>query len=287
VDWERDLPTWPLHQHSRRVASRPHRWHVQEIGRGPQAIFLHGAGGSAHSFRDLAPLLADDIGCLLIDLPGQGFSEAGSRQRLGLEAMAEDVARLAAAEGWQPAAIVGHSAGGALALRLARLLRAPAGGTPTVVGINAALAPFDGVAGWLFPMLAKLLVLNPLVPGVFSLSSGNPARVRQLIEGTGSRLTGEGLALYARLIGDRRHVDGTLRMMAQWNLAPLLADLPNIDAPVHLVTGDRDRAVPPVTADRAAAVLPNARVTHLADLGHLAHEEAPDRLAAIIRDAIA
>ena len=42
--------------------------------------------------------------------------------RLGLDAMAEDLAALLADQGWQPQAIIGHSAGAALALRLAETL---------------------------------------------------------------------------------------------------------------------------------------------------------------------
>jgi len=287
VDRARDLADWPLAAQARRVASRPHRWHVVEMGEGPLVLLLHGAGGSAHSFRELMPLLATDHRVVALDLPGQGFTEAGTRQRMSLPKMAEDIARLAGAQGWQPAAIVGHSAGGALALWLASDLTRPDGAPPRVIGLNAALAPFDGVAGWLFPLLARLLVLNPLVPGVFSLSSGNPARVRQLIEGTGSTLSEEGLALYTRLIRDRGHVDATLRMMAQWDLSPLLARLPDLAAPVTLIAAQGDRAVPPATATAAAERLPDARVVPLEGLGHLAHEEDPPRLAALIRDALA
>ncbi|MGS4945629.1 alpha/beta fold hydrolase BchO [Meridianimarinicoccus sp. RP-17] len=287
MDWARDLPTWPLHQHSRRVAMRPHDWHVQETGTGPTLLLLHGAGGSTHSFRDLIPLLAGDFHVVAIDLPGQGFTRMGTKLRCGLRPMAEDIATLIRAEGWAPAAIVGHSAGGALALRLAQILPNGDSPAPKIIGLNAALAPFDGLAGWLFPVLAKTLVLNPLVPRLFSLTSGNPARVRQLIESTGSRIGDADLALYTRLIADRGHVDATLRMMAGWNLDPLLADLPGITAPVVLIAADGDRAVPPVTSVRAAARLPDARVIHVAGLGHLAHEEDPNRIAAILRDALA
>lgn len=287
MDWDRDLPTWPLAAHSRRVTVRPHVWHVQETGTGPLLLLLHGAGGSTHSFRDLIPRLAQDHRVVAIDLPGQGFTRMGTKLRCGLRPMAEDVAALMRAEDWVPTAIIGHSAGGALGLRLAQILEAAGQPAPKVIGINAALAPFDGLAGWLFPVLAKALVLNPLVPRLFSLSSGNPARVRQLIEGTGSRLSDEGFACYTRLIADRGHVDATLRMMAGWNLDPLLADLPEIAAPVVLIAAEGDRAVPPVTSVRAAARLPDARVIHVAGLGHLAHEEDPARITAILRDALA
>ncbi|PWR02986.1 magnesium chelatase [Meridianimarinicoccus roseus] len=286
MDRERDLPTWPLHALSRTMRVRPHDWHVQQTGEGPLLVLLHGAGGSTHSFRDLIPLLADTHRVVAIDLPGQGFSRMGTKARCSLRHMAEDIAALCADRGWQPAAIIGHSAGGAIALRLSQMVTAPDGAAPRVIGLNAALAPFDGVAGWLFPVLAKLLVLNPLVPKLFSLTSGNPARVRQLIEGTGSSLSDEGLALYTRLIGDRDHVDATLRMMAQWHLDALLKDLPRLTAEVTLVAADGDRAVPPATSVRAAAHMPRAHVVHLAGLGHLAHEEDPARLAGVIRDAL-
>jgi magnesium chelatase accessory protein len=283
VDWTRDLADWPLHHLSRRVPSKPHDWHVQETGTGPVVLFLHGAGGSSHSFRDLLPLLATDHRCIALDLPGQGFTRLGTKRRSSLRLTSEDIARLCAQEGWQPTAIVGHSAGGAIALRLSQMLTAPDGMPPKVIGINAALAPFDGMAGWLFPVIAKMLVLNPLVPRLFSLTSGKPHRTQQLIESTGSKLSPEGLALYTRLVADRDHVDATLRMMAQWDLTALLQDLPHINAPVALITADNDRAVPPVTSANAAALLPNARVIALTGLGHLAHEEDPDQLAGVLR----
>mgnify|MGYP006270539435 CR=1 FL=1 len=287
MDWRRDLPGWPRAETSRKVACRPHRWHVQEAGTGPDLLFLHGAGGSTHSWRDVIPQMAGAFRTLAIDLPGQGFSERGTGLRLSLETICGDIAALCAQEGWRPVAIVGHSAGGAIALRLSERLEAPHGGPPRVVTFNAALTPFDGVAGWLFPILAKLLVLNPLVPSLFSLGSGDPRRVRQLIAGTGSELSDEGIALYAKLLGDRGHVDGTLRMMAQWKLDTLLDHLAGLDTPTTLIAGARDAAVAPDVSRRAAEAMPDARFVMLDGLGHLAHEEDPARAAAEIRAALA
>jgi magnesium chelatase accessory protein len=42
--------------------------------------------------------------------------------------------------------------------------------------------------------------------------------------------------------------------------------------------------VPPAVSARAAERLPNARLIGLPGLGHLAHEEAPERVAALIRE---
>ena len=262
MDWARDLPGWPLAQLSRQIAQRPHRWHVQEDGAGPTVLLLHGAGASTHSWRDVIPDLARDHHVVALDLPGQGFTQPGTRGRSGLGHVTEDIAALIAAQGWRPALIVGHSAGAALALRLATALPADGQPAPRIVGINAALSPFEGLAGWLFPVLA---------------------RARRLIEGTGSRISEEGLGYYARRIGDRAHVEGTLAMMAQWDVSQLLDILHRIVARCLLITGDNDRAVPPAVSDRAAARLANASRARLPGLGHLAHEEAPDDVAEMIR----
>ena len=281
MDWERQGGDWPNRAHSRFVSCRPHRWHLQEMGpeAAPVVLLLHGAGASSHSFRDLMPALAAGYRVVALDLPGQGFTAAGSRLRLGIDGMAEDIAALMAAEGLAPAALVGHSAGGALALRLAELLE-PA--PRAVVGLNAALGKFRGMAGWLFPMMAKALAINPLTAQLFARTGSTPASVRALIRSTGSVLDGPGEALYRRLLADPGHVDGTLAMMAQWQLDPLLAGLERVAPPVLLLTGGRDRAVPPETSARAAARIPQAEWQDDPAHGHLLHEETPDTVAATI-----
>jgi magnesium chelatase accessory protein len=275
MDWARDLSGWPHAQASRRIDHPPHRWHVQEMGEGETLLLIHGAGASTHSWRGLMPLLAERWHTVALDLPGQGFTQAGTRSRCSLPLMSDDIAALVAAQGWRPRAVIGHSAGGAIALELARRLEPQ----PRVVGINAALGNFEGVAGWLFPMLAKLLALNPFSANLFTLGGASLARTRRLIESTGTTLDDEGLQLYAQLIGDRSHVDATLQMMSQWRIDPLIDMLPGIDAPTLFITGDRDQAVPPATSERAAARMPDARVVHLPALGHLAHEENPQAVA--------
>lgn len=86
----------------------------------------------------------------------------GARDRCGLEALNRDQSALILAQGWYPVAVVGHSAGAAIALRLAQLhpLRA-------VVGLNSALGECDGLAGWLFPAMAQLF------SGIFATRAKN------------------------------------------------------------------------------------------------------------------
>ena len=282
MDWARDLPSWPLKDHSRRIRHRPHEWHVQEIGTGPTLLLLHGAGATTHSWRDLIPTLSAHHHVVALDLPGHGFTRAGTRTRLGLEKTANDIAALCTHQGWQPKAIIGHSAGGAVALELSLRLSTPNSTPSKVIGINAALDRFEGIASWLFPMLAKFLALNPLTAMAFSAGGGRPDRARNVIRSTGSALTETGLAYYSRLLSDRAHVDGTLQMMAAWSTDALWNRLPDIKSPCLLITGKKDKAVPPAVSERAAQVLADAELYTLEGLGHLAHEEEPDKVSALI-----
>ncbi len=271
MDWDRDLPTWPLNALSRRIAQRPHLWHVQETGSGETVLLLHGAGASTHSWRDVIPLLAGRYRVIALDLPGQGFTRLGSRARCNLAHMTEDIAALCDAQGWRPAVVIGHSAGGAIALNLARRLQ-PA---PAVICLNAALGRFDGAAGWLFPILAKLMAATPLAAMAFTAAGASPARTRRLIASTGSRLSDAGIDYYTRLTADREHVDGTLQMMARWNVDPVLDWLPRIETPCLMLAAEGDRAVDPALSRRAAQRLPQSSHVSLPGLGHLAHEEDP------------
>ena len=267
---------WPHRETSRRIACKPHLWHVQDIGAGPLLLLLHGAGGSVHSWRNLIPLLAG-FRVVALDLPGQGFTRMGSRRRCGVDAMAEDIATLCKAEGWEPFAVIGHSAGGALALRLAEELP-----VQRVVGINAALGNFDGAAGWLFPLMARVLAATPMVPQLFSRLSGTPDRVAALLTSTGSKVDADGLSQYLRLLQSPGHVDATLLMMAQWSLEGLLARLPQVAVPVLLISGAADMTVRPEVSARAAARIPGAVRVNLPGLGHLAQEEDAAAVAAVI-----
>mgnify|MGYP003565150563 CR=1 FL=1 len=278
MDWARDLPSWPNHDTSKRLRIRPHEWHIQEMGKGPTLLLLHGAGASTHSWRDILPKLAKTHHVVALDLPGQGFTRAGTLSRSGLDPMAEDIAALCAAKAWNLHAIIGHSAGAAIALRLSETMPTPLR-PDLIVGLNPALGNFQGIAGWLFPVMAKLLALNPLTSYLFAGRAPQIARTKRIIESTGSVLDDEGLMLYARLIADRDHVEATLQMMAQWQIGPLLGRLDRIETRCHFITGERDRAVPPETAKTAAASITNCGLTSFPRLGHLAHEEEPEMLS--------
>ncbi len=280
MNWARHEASWPHAAHSRFVFCKPHRWHVQDMGDGPLLLLIHGAGGGTQSWRHLMPLLARDYRVIAIDLPGQGFTKSGAGQRLGLVPMAQDLSGLCLDQGWEPDAIIGHSAGAAIALEMTRHMSA----APPVIGINAALGNFKGLAGLIFPVMAKALAMTPLVARFFTASTSRQGSVQRLIDGTGSKLPPEDLQWYRALINDEGHVNGTLGMMAQWKLDPLLRALPELPTQTLLITSDHDKTVPPKTSQSVVAGMPNASTVSLPGLGHLAHEEDAQTVYAVIAE---
>jgi pimeloyl-ACP methyl ester carboxylesterase len=91
-------------------------------GEGPPLILVHGLGGAAANWTELAPLLLRRYRLLVPDLPGHGGSTALPAVA-GLEPFADRVALVAQREGMLPATVVGHSLGGMIVLRMA--LRRP------------------------------------------------------------------------------------------------------------------------------------------------------------------
>ena len=66
MDWARAGDNWPHRESSRFVSSGARRWFVQQwpapSPKAPQLLLLHGTGASSHSWRSLAPLLAQQAG---------------------------------------------------------------------------------------------------------------------------------------------------------------------------------------------------------------------------------
>lgn len=280
LEWARDGADWPHHRASRFVHAGHLTFHIQTFGDSglPAVVLLHGTGASTHSWRDFAPLLATSHHVVTMDLPGHGFTHGHRARDLTLPGMADALAGLMNRLSIRPTALIGHSAGCAVALRLHIDHRLA---VQQIIGLNAALLPFPGAAGRIFPSMARALFLNPLAPVVFA-SQANGRSVARLIAGTGSHLDSRGLDLYARLFETSAHVSGAIGMMAQWDLNALNADFANVTAPVTLIVGDNDKAVAPEQAETVKQRLPQVRVIKLAGLGHLAHEEAPQLVASAV-----
>ena len=279
LDLVRDGLDWPHRNASRLVEAGRMRFHVQILGAGPPLLMLHGTGASTHSFRDLARPLAERFTVVMVDLPGHGFSSHPHGEVPSMAVMSRLIGALLQKLEIVPVFAVGHSAGAAVLVRMALDGRiAP----QRIMSLNGALLPFPGLAAQLFPQLAKIVFLNPLAPRFFSWRARTGSAVARLMESTGSHISPEGLAYYERLLARSSHVAGALNMMANWDLESLRRDLPKLNVPLTLMVGTRDRAIPPEVSHRVARMVANAEIVTQPGLGHLAHEEAPQKVAMAI-----
>ncbi len=275
--WSVEGRDWPNRQHSRFIKSGGMAWHVQEMGDGPSLLLLHGTGASTHSFRDLAPALAQHFRVLMLDLPGHGFTAMPISKELSLGGMARLIGGVLSSVDFDPQIVVGHSAGAAILIAMSQ---AGAIRPSAIVSVNGALRPIRGAS--LFSPLAKLLFLNPLAPKLFAWRALSSEATRRLLESTGSQVDERGIELYQRLFRKPGHIAGTLGMMANWDLERLDQAIASLTMPLVLVAASGDKAVPADDADIVAARSRLARVVKLEFGGHLVHEEEPQRIADLI-----
>jgi magnesium chelatase accessory protein len=279
--WDREGRHWPHRASSCFVEAAGLCWHVQQMGSGPDVVLIHGTAAATHSWRGLMPLLAEAYSVTALDLPGHGFTSAPRAEGYRMPAMAHAVSTLLDTIGVRPTQIVGHSAGAAIAARLAL----DYGHNVPIVAINGALLPFPGAARVAFPALAQALVMNPFVPRLVTIAGQSKTFVARFLEkATGSRIDAEGAKFYQSLFACSDHCAAALAMMAQWDLDSLKRDLPRLTSPLLLIAARNDAAIPLSVADQVAGLVPGAQVQILERLGHLSHEESPKAVLDIILD---
>ena len=287
MDWQVDGLDWPNRVNSRFISASGLLWHVQEFSAradAPLVLLIHGTGSATHSWRDVAPLLAQHCRVVVIDLPGHAFSEmpmpaAGQ----SLPGMAQRVASLLKQMQISPVLIVGHSAGAAVA---ARMVLDGSIQPAALVSLNGAFIRFGGMAGAIFSPLARLMATGSLAAKFFAWQANDPVVIQRLMNSTGSVIDATGMRLYQRLMQSPGHVRAALAMMAHWDLDALERELPKLSLPVWLVAAENDLTVPPQQAATVAKRLPQAKRVLWPMLGHLAHEESPRQCVDLLLEVI-
>ncbi len=94
---------------------------VRTFGEGPDVFFVHGWPLHGATWRNVAPAIAEQFTCHVIDLPGCGETSLGSRAAT-LTSHADVVERLIDKLGIERVGLVGHDSGGAVARLVAASL---------------------------------------------------------------------------------------------------------------------------------------------------------------------
>jgi pimeloyl-ACP methyl ester carboxylesterase len=140
--------------------------------------------------------------------------------------MSRAVAGLLEALDVNPQLLIGHSAGAAVASTLCLQGSCNPRG---VISINGALLPFGRAAAPVFSRAARLLASMPVFPQLVALHAVPRKPVERMLRQTGSAIPPEMVRCYRELLGNPRHVAGTLRMMANWDLPQLERNLDRLN----------------------------------------------------------
>ena len=245
---------------------------------GPPVVLVHGLGGCAANWVDVAPLLLETRRVLVPELPGHGLSTPLPAVP-NLAVFADRVALVAEREGMLPAAFVGHSLGGVVALRLA--LRRPGDVTALVLAAAAGISSTTRRAKYGLRILGIIGPRRLVAPWADSVAESAFLRYavfgrwgavdplalsREAVDGflDGTRLTSDSVSAARAVVED-----------------DVRQDLGELDCPTLVLWGARDNQLAVADALDFARRL-DAPLRVIADCGHLLIGERPDLCAEAI-----
>ncbi len=222
-------------------------------------LFLHGAGGSHHTFRDQWAGLKGSARLVIPDLPGHAGS--GGRPFESIAESAGWVRDFAGQMGLSNFVLVGHSMGGAIALQTA-LDKVPGIDALVLVGTGARLkispAIFEGIA------LRYKEFAPELVEWMMSPETSSDLRDDVLRDVLSTR------------------AETYLADFRACNAFDVMPRLGEIRVPTLVVNGDADRLTPLKYGEYLATNIAGAVLKIMHGAGHLAMLERPSELNAVI-----
>lgn len=269
-----------------------HEVHIRTTpGDGPPAVYVHGLGGSATNWTDLAAQLRDHVTGHSIDLPGFGRSEPIPGYDFSLATHARTVTKYLETLS-QPVHLFGNSMGGAISVIVAAgrpdLVKTLTLVSPAVPDFRPrldrmsdprmALAVLPVVGARVRRELAKLTP-HQRTRQMLELCFADPSvvpdnRIEESIAENEERARQRwaGHALNRSTVG---LVQSWLTPGARslWRLLPL------VEAPTLVLWGENDRLVSVRKGPRTARALPKGRLLVLPKTGHVAQMERPATVA--------
>jgi pimeloyl-ACP methyl ester carboxylesterase len=251
----------------------------------PTVVLLHGLGATNASMLPLLADLARDHRVLAPDFPGFGASDAPHWRYRAAELARWLDAFLTTVDA-APAALVGNSLGGRVAIELA--LTSPAAVTRMVL-----LCPSPAFRRMRqFTPLVRLLPPDAVVPplpmphravvgGIRAMFSRPDRLARTWYDAAADE--------HLRVMRSYRHRRAFFACLKQIYMEEAFGDhgfwdrLPKLATPALFVWGDRDRLVPASFERHVVAAVPDAQSICLPDCGHVPQFEHPEETARLTR----
>lgn len=248
--------------------------HVLTAGEaGPVVLMIHGASANAREFEwTLAPRLSETHRVLMVDRPGHGYTDRpANAETLKVQADLAAGALQALAPG-EKAIIVGHSFGGAVALRVAL-------DYPELTEGLVLLAPVSHDWGGGGEAWYNSYAANPIIGPIFSqlVPLVGPAQVKQGVTGVFSpKPAPEGyfeksaIGLLFRPPEFRANAKDVNALRAE--LAAQESRYPEIKVPVVVFSGAQDTVIsPPLHVGKLKHQVDGLQLVPLAEGGHMPH----------------
>ena len=258
-----------------RPPSEPVLLNVREVGAGPPLVLLHGLFGMARNLGGIARALAPTHRVIAPDLRNHGASPHVAP--MTYPAMAEDVRHTLAHLGALPAAVMGHSMGGKVAMELA--LTHPEAVSALLVSDIAPVKYPPRNAGILAAMRAIRL---------------HPGLTRQEADAALAEAQPDPAVRAFLLQNLRLHDADTSGPSWRAGLAEIEAGLPEIEGweppagrqyagRVLFVGGANSRYILPEHREIIRALFPTARFVTVKNAGHWVHADNPDGFNAVLK----
>ncbi len=257
-------------------------------GSGPVVLLIHGMAGSATTWHQVVPGLAERFTVVAPDLLGHGSSDKPPGD-YSLGAFACTLRDLLVALGHERATVVGQSLGGGVAMqfsyqypeRTERLVLVGSGGLGREVNPILRFLSLPGSDAVL------RLACAERVRGVIESVGGRAARVglrpapvvAELWRSYASLADASARRAFLRTL--RAVVDPRGQAVSASNRLHLACEVPTL-----IVWGDADPIIPVDHASSAHASIPGSRLEIFEGVGHYPHCEAPGRFVEVLGDFI-
>jgi pimeloyl-ACP methyl ester carboxylesterase len=254
----------------------------RRIGRGEPLVLIHGIGSRWQMWEPVIPLLAGERELFAIDLPGFASSPAPPPGTpAGVASLARLVAGFFDEVGLERPHVAGNSLGGWVAYELAKMGRVRSATGVSPAGFHSpAEARFQRISLRATVRAARLAA--PFAHRVMASAIGRQLAFAQLAARPARMSPQEG-ADNLRDLASAAWFDDTLRAI----VSDHFTGGEEIDVPVTVAWGERDRLLLPRQAPRAAAAIPGARSVVLRGCGHVPTWDDPEQVARVLLEGSA